>query len=235
MPLSLHLVFTGNPGTGKTTVARLVARIYHSLGLLPKGHLIEAQRSDLVGAYVGNSEEKTTAVINNALGGVLFIDEAYSLNQGDKNDYGAEVIATLISAMENRRDNLAVIVAGYPDKMKEFIASNPGLRSRFNTFISFDDYSPEEMICILEGMLGEYEYWLEADAQELAKEYFQNLYKMRDESFGNGRDVRNFANSVIKEQENRLASIKRIQGTDAFCTIKMNDVAAAIKQRLQQT
>lgn len=148
--MSLHLVFSGNPGTGKTTVARLLAKIYHKLGVLSQGQLIEVDRSGLVGGYVGQTAIKTQAVIQSALGGILFIDEAYTLVRGNtSNDFGQEAIDTILKSMEDYRDDLVIIVAGYPDLMEKFINSNPGLKSRFNKYIQFDDYTPHELLCIL--------------------------------------------------------------------------------------
>ena len=145
--MSYHLVFTGSPGTGKTTVARIVARIYKDLGILKKGHLVETDRSGLIGQYVGQTAPRVNAVCDSALNGVLFIDEAYAINQGDnKNDYGDEAVATLLKRMEDDRDRLVVIVAGYTDEMKKFINSNPGLQSRFNRYINFPDYASAELI-----------------------------------------------------------------------------------------
>ncbi len=146
--LSLHMVFSGNPGTGKTTVARLMARIYHSLGILSKGQLVETDRSGLVAGYVGQTAIKTRKVIDSALGGVLFIDEAYSLAAGGENDFGQEAIETVLKAMEDHRDDLVVIVAGYDGLMERFIHSNPGLESRFNRFLHFADYTEEELLAI---------------------------------------------------------------------------------------
>ena len=158
--MSLHMVFTGNPGTGKTMIARIMSRIYKSLGVLSKGHLVEVDRSGLVAGYVGQTATKTSAVIEKALGGVLFIDEAYALNSKSENDFGQEAIDTLLKAMEDHREDLVVIVAGYDGLMDQFIHSNPGLESRFNRFLHFDDYTLDEMMGILDLQLKKGQYQL---------------------------------------------------------------------------
>ncbi len=211
IPVSMHLVFTGNPGTGKTTVARLLAKIYHALGALSKGQLVEVDRSELVGGYVGQTAIKTQEVINSALGGVLFIDEAYSLVAGrGEGDFGREAVDTLLVEMENHRDDLAVIVAGYPAPMEEFLQSNPGLRSRFNKFIFFPDYTPDELYDIFTGMVDKNGYKLSDKAAEKAKKIFTDLYDYRDDTFANGRTVRNFFEKTMIAQANRLASVENI-------------------------
>lgn len=206
--MSLHMVFSGNPGTGKTTVARLLSEIYRSIGLLSKGHLVETDRSGLVAGYVGQTALKTKQVIESALGGVLFIDEAYALteNRGE-NDFGGEAIDTLLKAMEDNRDDFIVIVAGYPDLMDGFVCSNPGLKSRFNKYIYFPDYSPEELLAMLEMRCKSGDYILSADAREYAKGYFERRVENKPENFANGRDVRNFFEKAAVNQADRLASI----------------------------
>ncbi len=205
--ISLHMVFTGNPGTGKTTVARLLARIYKKMGILDTGQLVEADRSALVGGYVGQTEEKTRKVIESALGGILFIDEAYALADGQgSNDYGKEVISTLLKAMEDYRDNLAVIVAGYPGKMKAFIDSNPGLKSRFNNVIEFRDYGPAEMKQIYEYLCDKQGYSQLAECNAIVEEKIYEHWSNRGENYANGRDVRNFFEKVVVNQSERIAA-----------------------------
>ena len=201
---SYHLVFTGNPGTGKTTVARLMAQIYKGLGILEGGQLVETARSDLVMGYVGQTAIKTQEVVNAALGGVLFVDEAYMLSTGGDNDFGQEAINTLLKAMEDHRDELVVIVAGYTDLMKEFIDSNPGLKSRFNTNIEFSDYTGDEMKKIFDGLCAKNKYKLTEEADARLARYLDNMYKNRDKNFGNGRTVRNVFQQTVSAQSARI-------------------------------
>lgn len=224
--LSLHLVFMGNPGTGKTTVARHVAKIYKSLGLLSKGHLIETDRSGLVAGYVGQTAIKTQEVINSALGGVLFIDEAYTLSTGSSNDFGQEAIDTLLKAMEDKRDDLVVIVAGYDELMDDFIHSNPGLESRFNRYIYFEDYSSEEMYQIFCMSCSKNQYELSDDAITSLKDFFSSV-SISD--IGNGRGARNLFERVVTQQAKRLSSFTAETG-NALSLITRADIMNAIEK-----
>ena len=211
--VSYHCVFSGNPGTGKTTVARIVAGIYKELGILKKGHLVEVDRSKLVGEYVGQTAPKTNKVIDEALDGVLFIDEAYSL-VGEGNDYGAEAIATLLKRMEDDRDRLVVILAGYTNEIKEFIDSNPGLQSRFNRYIQFDDYSADELVEIFKRNLRRSRYKIKRDAFEKLQLVIDGAVSQKDRHFGNARYVRNLFEKVVQNQANRLARMESIDNDD---------------------
>ena len=221
--MSYHMVFTGNPGTGKTTVARLMAQIYCALGILSEGQLVEVDRSGLVAGYVGQTAVKTKDALKRAYGGVLFIDEAYSLANGGSSDFGQEAIDTILKEMEDKRDNLVVIVAGYDAPMEKFIASNPGLRSRFKNFIQFSDYNGEELYNIFAGLCRKNQYVLEPEARSLLQAYFNDLYKRRDKNFGNGRDVRNLFESIVTRQSTRVALLSSPSDVD-IATIKKEDI-----------
>ena len=215
VPLSLHLVFSGNPGTGKTTVARILAKIYKEIGVLSKGQLIETDRSGLVAGYVGQTAIKTSEAIESAKGGILFIDEAHALSNSDSsNDYGQEAIDTILKAMEDIRNDFIVIVAGYPDLMKKFLKSNPGLESRFNTFIDFEDYLPDDLFKIFMGMCEKNNYMIKDDISSKLMIYFNDLYENRTDSYANARTVRNFFENSIKKQANRVAKLSNPSLTD---------------------
>ncbi|MCL2221529.1 MAG: AAA family ATPase [Oscillospiraceae bacterium] len=206
-PLSLHMVFTGNPGTGKTTVARILSELYCAIGVLTKGQLVEVDRSGLVAGFVGQTAIKTSEAVERALGGILFIDEAYALapEMGNVSDFGRESIETLLKLMEDNRGDLIVIVAGYSEPMERFIMSNPGLESRFNRYFDFEDYDSDQLNDIFTLMCSQSEYLLTEDAKDFAREHFRRLYENRDENFGNARHVRNFFEHIVSQQSDRIS------------------------------
>lgn len=224
--MSLHLVFSGNPGTGKTMIARFMARVYHSLGLLSKGTLTEVDRSGLVAGYIGQTAIKTSKVIESAMGGVLFIDEAYTLTSKTENDFGYEAVDTILKAMEDSRADLVVIVAGYTDLMEKFIDSNPGLRSRFNKYIDFADYTADEMFAIFKLNCSKSFYVLDSAAEDKIKEYFTLVSEAAGE-FGNARGVRNTFEKILTEQANRIASLPSVSRDDLM-KITEDDVVSAL-------
>lgn len=222
-----HVVFSGNPGTGKTTVARLFSQIYASLGILEKGHLVEADRQALVASFVGKTAEKTTELINHSLGGTLFIDEAYTLvKTGDTgSDFGKEAIDTLLKRMEDDRGKFIVIAAGYTDQMKSFLDSNPGMQSRFTKFITFEDYTPDELMKITEHSLSEKHLVLEATAKTKLAKYFNEIYRTRDKTFGNARLVRNIVGNAIRKQVLRIVDVPKENLTEELTqTILADDI-----------
>ena len=224
IPISNHLVFFGNPGTGKTTVARLLSQIYRAMGILSNGTLVEVDRSGMVAGYVGQTALKAKGVVESALGGVLFIDEAYALaTSGFGGDYGHEAINTLLKAMEDHRDNLIVIVAGYTDLMNQFLDSNPGLRSRFNKYIYFEDYTPEELYGILLIQCEKAGYRLSEAVQARCMEIFDVMYRTRGKNFANGREVRNFFEKAIMNQADRLYGIGN-PTDEQLSTIEIEDI-----------
>ena len=225
--VSRHMVFTGNPGTGKTTVARIIASIYKQVGILQKGQFVEVDRASLVGGYLGQTAIKTNELIDQAIGGILFIDEAYSLSSGRSQDqFGEEAINILLKRMEDERDNLVVIVAGYQEEMDEFINSNPGLRSRFSKYVHFEDYSANELSQIFGDLICKSGHSLSSESKDRLKFIFETMDAMKDDKFGNGRTVRNLYERTIENLANRVANGEPSQ--DLFtilpCDITVDDL-----------
>ena len=227
-PISYHMVFTGNPGTGKTTVARIMAKIYRALGVVKNGHLVECDRGGLVAGYTGQTAIKTGKVIDFALDGILFIDEAYSLVNGPQDSFGDEAISTLLKRMEDDRDRLVVIVAGYTHEMKTFIDANSGLASRFNHYVEFPDYSVSELAAMFRMNAKKSQYTLSADVEKYLEGYISICTKKRDRKFGNGRWVRNLFEHTIERQAERVAEIKE-PTKEQLMTITMKDVGIKLK------
>lgn len=223
-PTTNHLIFLGNPGTGKTTVARILSKIYHGLGILSKGHLVEVDRSGLVAGYMGQTSEKVMEVVERAKGGILFIDEAYALASGkQEGDFGKEAIDILNKAMEDYRDDLIVIAAGYHDEMQDFLDANPGLRSRFNRTIEFPNYNADELVTIMINRAAKLDYEFSDDAIKFVKEKFENVLSCPPENFGNARSVRNYLDRAINNQANRLVNEANFK-EDELMLIKLCDV-----------
>lgn len=224
MNVSYHMVFTGNPGTGKTTVARLVAKIYKELGILSRGQLVEVDRAGLVAGYVGQTAIKVREVAGRAMGGILFIDEAYALsNKKDANDFGGEAIDTLVKIMEDHRDDLVVIVAGYKNEMEEFLKANTGLISRFNKFIDFKDYTTEELMMILDGLLCKSGLCMSTEAAEQVRVEIEKLSEEQKFLFGNGRGIRNTFESILGNQANRIVNLE-LPTQEQLMQIELQDV-----------
>ena len=223
VPVSLHLVFTGNPGTGKTTIARILAKLYKEIGVLSKGQLVEVDRSGLVAGYVGQTAVKTQQKIQQALGGILFIDEAYALAK-EGNDYGQEAIDTILKAMEDHRDDFIVIVAGYTELMETFINSNPGLKSRFNKFIEFPDYTEEELYEIFMLRCRKYSYTLTEEADALLKKIMHDKVAHKGPNFANAREARNLFEAAVTNQATRIADLEVIPD-DILSVLEASDLA----------
>ncbi len=227
-PMSYNFVFTGNPGTGKTTVARILAKAFRALGILERGHLVETDRSGLVAAYAGQTALKTNKLIDSAVGGILFIDEAYTLNQGQNDTYGSEAVATLLKRMEDERGRMVVIIAGYKDEMKKFFALNSGLESRFNREMFFPDFTAEDLATIFRQTAKKNKYVLSKDVDHWLESYIRVMTKDRGKNFGNGRWARNLFEKTVERQSQRVVELKDPQ-PEELVTIRMKDVGISLK------
>jgi SpoVK/Ycf46/Vps4 family AAA+-type ATPase len=231
---SEHLLFLGNPGTGKTTVARIFSKIYAALGILTKGHLVETDRQGLVAGYVGQTAEKTTSLIDKSQGGMLFLDEAYSLINTNENDFGKEAIDILLKRMEDDRGKFIVIAAGYTDEMQRFISSNPGIQSRFSKSFFFEDYSPAELMEIVKRALKHDKKTISKEAEERLEKYFEELFKNRDKKFGNARIVRNILDSVKQKMLLRLSEIPNEERSeDKSSRVELSDITEVLTREIE--
>lgn len=226
---TLHLAFIGNPGTGKTTVARIIGKVYKQIGLLSKGHFMEVSRTDLIAGYQGQTAIKVKNIVNKARGGVLFIDEAYSITENDYSDsYGKECLTELTKALEDYREDLVVIVAGYPELMNKFFKSNPGLKSRFNTIIEFEDYTSKELVEILKKMCNKNDYKLDNLVSKILEEHLEDILNKKIINFSNGRMIRNIYENLIMNQARRVSEIEN-PTLDDLCIISREDLDIQIK------
>ncbi len=208
--LTLHMIFKGNPGTGKTTIARILSNMFKSMGVLAKGHLVEVERADLVGEYIGHTAQKVREQVKRAMGGILFIDEAYSLARGGEKDFGKEAIDTLVKSMEDNKDNLILILAGYREEMEHFLRSNPGLRSRFPIHIEFEDYTKEQLMDIAQVMVENKQYKFSQGARIKLYNMLTDSFLSKENTTGNARLVRNLIERAIRKQAVRLINKKNI-------------------------
>lgn len=222
----LHMVFKGNPGTGKTTVARIIAKLFKDMGVLEKGHLIEVERADLVGEYIGHTAQKTRAIVQKAMGGILFIDEAYSLARGGEKDFGKEAIDTLVKVMEDESHSFVLILAGYPKEMDHFLSANPGLPSRFPTKVSFPNYSIHELLIMANKQVKERDYFFDKQAEASLPDILRCVKEKEKESFSNGRFIRNLIERAIRVQAIRLLEEENYAKKDLM-TLKGMDLSRA--------
>lgn len=228
-PLVMHMIFKGNPGTGKTTVARILGKIFKELGVLENGHMIEIERADLVGEYIGHTAQKTRKMIQKALGGILFVDEAYSLARGGERDFGKEAIDTMVKALEDHKDKLIIILAGYRDEMEEFLATNPGLKSRFPLQLDFEDYALEELISIAEKLALEKDYRLSVDAKTFLYRLLSSLRVKGELQMGNARSVRNLIEKAIRLQAVRLLDTEEYR-REELIILKREDLEKGVEE-----
>lgn len=220
---SLHMLFKGSPGTGKTTVARLLGELFSDMGILAKGHLIEAERADLVGEYIGQTAQKTRDLVKKAIGGILFVDEAYALARGGEKDFGKEAVDTLVKQMEDKKDQFILILAGYSSEMEQFLRMNPGLPSRFPMIISFPNYTDGELMTISEQMLEEQDFKLTMEAKKKLTRHLKQKVSENDKAFSNGRYVRNLIEKMIRQQAVRLLRDGHYD-RDALLTLRACDL-----------
>ncbi|WP_124727477.1 AAA family ATPase [Staphylospora marina] len=223
----LHMIFTGNPGTGKTTVARILGRLFKEMGVLSRGHLVEVERADLVGEYIGHTAQKTREHVRKALGGILFIDEAYSLARGGDKDFGKEAIDTLVKAMEDHKNDFILILAGYPEEMEWFLRLNPGLPSRFPVHLKFQDFTLEELLDIADRMVSARQYRLSLAARERLRRHLEEEMRRRDSHSGNARHVRNLVEQAIRQHAMRVIRMKN-PDRDELMTLRGEDVMAGL-------